>query len=134
MIIEQIPMAQVARWWPQVERLFMRVTVKRLFGPTTDEVLLRIMRGDWQLWIARSEIRIAAALVTGITQERDGTKCLRLEQLAGDGMDWLSNLELIFAWGRQRGCTRWYIPHARRGWLRKLRLGRIESVAIGDAL
>jgi hypothetical protein len=124
---------EIVKRWRELEPHLKRVCGRRLAWPDMVAVMDRLARGDWQLWGAERDGELVAVLCTGIGAERDGSKTLRFELLAGDGIDWRQRTEDIIEWGRRQGCARARIA-GRRGFRRVFHDWTLMSVTLERAI
>jgi hypothetical protein len=123
---------EIVERWRELEPLLERVCGRRLAWPDMVSVMDRLARGDWQLWAAEYDGEIVAVLCTGIGRERDGSKTLRFELIAGDSPDW-GHEGVFLDWGRQQGCVRARIT-GRHGFRRIFHDWTLTSVTLERAI
>lgn len=90
---------------------------------TRESVLAALVAGDFQLWVAETDVMVMAA-ITEIAQYPALKQCA-VVMAGGTQLDrCLPFLDTIEAWARENGCERMVVD-GRRGWTRKLK-GYVE--------
>lgn len=107
--------------WPLVEAMFKRATDLSAGRYELDDLMLKVFRGDFTLWIViEDHDRIIAAITSSFTNYPDG-RFLSGQFLAGDKLDeWREPFcELFDRWGRDNGCKAIEFV-GRAGWAKAL--------------
>lgn len=127
-----IPVSGVASLWLRVEPMIRSAIAK---GETTSEVLMRIYRGEAQLWCVMENNEPIAAIVTQTITECDGRRVCNIWATAGKDMDrWFHFLETIEAWAADIGCEAIGIEQARPGWKRLMKGYKVTHVSLEKEL
>lgn len=109
---------EIVERWAEIRPLLERIqTPRRYWATSPGGAFQRFHDGRWALWALGDPV--VAICAVGIENHDNGTKSLRLEQVAGHA-DWEAELALIEAWARAQGCVRTVLPRARIGWPRRL--------------
>jgi hypothetical protein len=127
--VEGVPAATIERVWPRVLPWIERALAEGLGHLDSTDLRAALERRDMQLWIARREDAVVAALVTEIVAYPRRKVC-RLVLMGGEDGEreaWLPWLPLLEAWARAEGCDLVEI-YGRPGWARLVRHDRRRVV------
>jgi hypothetical protein len=127
--VEGVAAAAIRGVWPRVLPWIERALAEGLGHLESRDVRDALERRDMQLWIARREDAVVAALVTEIVVYPRRKVCRFVLMGGADGQRevWLPWLSLLEAWARAEGCDLVEI-YGRPGWARLVRHDRRRVV------
>lgn len=127
-----VPVNGISQVWSKVEPMIRDALA---LGETTSEVLLRLYKGDAQLWVILNDGEAIAAVVTEVVTEVTDRKVCNIWAVGGSDMHkWFDFLSTIEEWAADNGCDAIGIEHARPGWKRLMKDYKITHVSLEKEL
>lgn len=126
--VSRIRPEDIPNVWPSVSSL-IHAAIRRTNLNRLQDIENEIFDGLGQLWIARDEAGILAALTTALVTTERGKVCI-LTALGGSQMSqWLPMLSKVEEFARAEGCHGMRI-YGRKGWERALPAYHLEHVIL----
>lgn len=112
--------ARIGVYWGEVRPFIARACERSRGRYRPEHVYDFVFSGDWQLWIYRDELGIAAVCCTEVVRYPTGILAIGIRIGTGRNREkWQHHMEDVVAWGKACGCS---IAEGimRKGWRRVL--------------
>jgi hypothetical protein len=127
--VEGVPAAAIGRVWPRVVPWIERALAEGLGHLDSADLRAALDRREMQLWVARRDDAVVAALVTEIVvyPRRKVCRFVLMGGKDGERDAWLPWLPVLETWARAEGCDLVEI-YGRPAWARLVRHDRRRVV------
>lgn len=118
--------------WPAVRDMLRAAYLKTDIGHTAD-LEADVLGGNGVLWLAATDSKIEAAVVTVLTRTDRHLICEITACGGSEPRRWVHMLAPIEAWAKSEGAVKMRL-HGRKGWARILKDYKIPAVVMEKAL
>lgn len=119
--VHPVRSAAVGEIWRHIEPMIRAAVDEGPGDETVADILEKLARRDYQMWVVLLESEVAAVVVTSL-RVAPRRKIVRIEYLGGQDADvWIQTLgDSLSAWAKANGCSH-LEAGGRKGWMKLLK-------------